>query len=418
MLQRRDMTKQEKPWECCTHKVFLIVLIISSAAMQTSFHNYSIMKKMNRMSSYNKKNKPFDIQTYVTKGVERVISDSLKATAKNPRETAYLLKFATASRKASRIRKEAGKAGEHVPPLLIASITSSCNLHCAGCYARGIHSTNDETPVAQLSAGEWDFIFREAEELGISFIMLVGGEPLLRKDVIRAASEHPDILFPIFTNGTYIDEEYFRMFDRCRNLVPVISIEGGREITDARRGEGIYDLLLENMRSFREKNMIFGASITVTTENVREVSSDAFLGELAKLGCKLVVYIEYVPTAEEDAHLAPTDQERSYLDSEIIRLRQELQDMVYVSFPGDEKASGGCIAAGRGLFHINSHGGAEPCPFSPYSDINVRDTSLKEAMQSKLFHELREGSLLEDDHNGGCVLYEKRAQVEEILRSI
>ena len=374
---------------------------------------------MKREYSHNNiKNKPFDIQEYMTKGVERVISDSLKATAKNPRETAYLLKFATASRKASRIRKEAGKAGEHVPPLLIASITSSCNLHCAGCYARGIHSTNDETPVAQLSAGEWDFIFREAEELGISFIMLVGGEPLLRKDVIRAASEHPDILFPIFTNGTYIDEEYFRMFDRCRNLVPVISIEGGREITDARRGEGIYDLLLENMRSFREKNMIFGTSITVTTENVREVSSDAFLGELAKLGCKLVVYIEYVPTAEEDAHLAPTDQERSYLDSEIIRLRQELQDMVYVSFPGDEKASGGCIAAGRGLFHINSHGGAEPCPFSPYSDINVRDTSLKEAMQSKLFHELREGSLLEDDHNGGCVLYEKRAQVEEILRSI
>ena len=374
---------------------------------------------MKREYSHNNiKNKPFDIQEYMTKGVERVISDSLKATAKNPRETAYLLKFATASRKASRIRKEAGKAGEHVPPLLIASITSSCNLHCAGCYARGIHSTNDETPVAQLSAGEWDFIFREAEELGISFIMLVGGEPLLRKDVIRAASEHPDILFPIFTNGTYIDEEYFRMFDPCRNLVPVISIEGGREITDARRGEGIYDLLLENMRSFREKNMIFGASITVTTENVREVSSDAFLGELAKLGCKLVVYIEYVPTAEEDAHLAPTDQERSYLDSEIIRLRQELQDMVYVSFPGDEKASGGCIAAGRGLFHINSHGGAEPCPFSPYSDINVKDTSLKEAMQSKLFHELREGSLLEDDHNGGCVLYEKRAQVEEILRSI
>ena len=363
-------------------------------------------------------NKTFDIQAYMTKGVERVISDSLKATAKNPRETAYLLKFAAASRKASQARKEAEKAGEHVPPLLIASITSSCNLHCAGCYARGIHSTNDETPVAQLSAGEWDSIFREAEELGISFIMLVGGEPLLRGDIIRAASEHSDILFPIFTNGTYIDEEYFDLFDRCRNLVPVISIEGGKKITDARRGEGIYDLLLKNMQSFREKNMIFGASITVTTENVREVSSDAFLRELAEMGCKLVVYIEYVPTSDEDAHLAPTDQERSYLDSEIIRLRQELQDMVYVSFPGDEKTSGGCIAAGRGLFHINSHGGAEPCPFSPYSDINVKDTSLKEAMQSKLFHALREGSLLEDDHTGGCVLYEKRAQVEEIMRII
>ena len=162
--------------------------------------------------------------------------------------------------------------------------------------------------------------------------------------------------------------------------------------------------------------MIFGASITVTTENVREVSSDAFLRELAEMGCKLVVYIEYVPTSEDDSHLAPTDQERSYLDSEIIRLRKELQDMVYVSFPGDEKASGGCIAAGRGLFHINSHGGAEPCPFSPYSDINVKDTSLKEAMRSKLFHELREGSLLEDEHTGGCVLYEKRSEVEKLLK--
>ena len=89
--------------------------------------------------------------------------------------------------------------------------------------------------------------------------------------------------------------------------------------------------------------------------------------------------------------------------------------MVYISFPGDEKSSGGCVAAGRGFFHINSHGGAEPCPFSPYSDINVRDTSLREALRSPLFTALRDGGLLNDDHEGGCVLYEKRTQVEALL---
>lgn len=68
--------------------------------------------------------------------------------------------------------------------------------------------------------------------------------------------------------------------------------------------------------------------------------------------------------------------------------------MVYLSFPGDEKGTGGCVAAGRGFFHINSHGGAEPCPFSPYSDINVRDTSLKAALNSHLFTELRNGGFL------------------------
>ena len=73
------------------------------------------------------------------------------------------------------------------------------------------------------------------------------------------------------------------------------------------------------------------------------------------------------------------------------------------------------MAAGRGFFHINSHGGAEPCPFSPYSDINVRDTSLREALQSPLFKALQSGGFLDDDHAGGCVLYEKQAQVEALL---
>ena len=89
--------------------------------------------------------------------------------------------------------------------------------------------------------------------------------------------------------------------------------------------------------------------------------------------------------------------------------------MVYISFPGDEKNSDGCVAAGRGFFHINSHGGAEPCPFSPYSDINVRDTSLRDALKSPLFLALQDGGVLLDDHEGGCVLYEKREQVEAIL---
>lgn len=78
-------------------------------------------------------------------------------------------------------------------------------------------------------------------------------------------------------------------------------------------------------------------------------------------------------------------------------------------------SSGGCVAAGRGFFHINSHGGAEPCPFSPYSDVNIKDTSLREAIHSPLFTALRSGGILLDDHSGGCVLYEKRELVEALI---
>ena len=122
----------------------------------------------------------------------------------------------------------------------------------------------------------------------------------------------------------------------------------------------------------------------------------------------------YADCAEDGADLAPGDGERALLNDEIARLRRDRPEMVYVSFPGDEKSSGGCVAAGRGFFHINSHGGAEPCPFSPYSDVNVKQTSLREALRSPLFTALRDGVLLLDDHAGGCVLYEKRELVERL----
>ena len=97
------------------------------------------------------------------------------------------------------------------------------------------------------------------------------------------------------------------------------------------------------------------------------------------------------------------------------QLRAEYPDLLLLSFPGDELAMGGCMAAGREFFHINSHGGAEPCPFSPFSDINVRTTSLRDALNSDLFRKIRAEGLLLDDHEGGCVLYEKRDQVKALL---
>ena len=77
--------------------------------------------------------KSFDIQAYMTGGVERIVKDALKATFSNPRESAFMVRFAAASKKASAKRAEEEKQGLHVPPFLIASITSSCNLHCEGC---------------------------------------------------------------------------------------------------------------------------------------------------------------------------------------------------------------------------------------------------------------------------------------------
>ena len=234
----------------------------------------------------------FNLEAYLTQGVERLVKDALRATMRDPRESAFMARFAAAAARAGKRRERWERDGLHVPSYLIASITSRCNLHCAGCYSRANRATEDCAPSLQLSDGQWLDIFAQAQELGVSFILLAGGEPLLRRDIIEQAGRMGEILFPIFTNGTFLDEHYLELFDRCRNLMPVMSLEGSREITDARRGEGVYERLMENMEALRRRHLLFGCSVTVTTENLEEVLSDGFVSDLAQRGCKALLYIE------------------------------------------------------------------------------------------------------------------------------
>ena len=170
------------------------------------------------------------------------------------------------------------------------------------------------------------------------------------------------------------------------------------------------------METMKKKSIIFGASLTFTKGNLKNLLSREYIDQLHDLGCKVIFFIEYVPVNENTIDLAPSDSERELLLSELEHLREDYKDMLFMSFPGDEKTSGGCLAAGRGFFHINSHGGAEPCPASPYSDMNVKDATLLEALNSKLFKSLRDEGILMDDHEGGCVLFEHKSDVERLLK--
>lgn len=252
--------------------------------------------------------------------------------------------------------------------------------------------------------------------MGVGFILLAGGEPLMRRDVLEAAGSIQNVLFPVFTNATLIDDAAVDLLSRCRNLIPIVSIEGDEAQTDARRGGGVYRRLMQSVRLLKESGILFGASVTVTKANIQTVTSSVFLGELRDQGFKVIVYVDYVPVEDESSDLAPEETERAYLADRLIKLRTEPGDILFIAFPGDEMASGGCLAAGRGFFHINAHGGAEPCPFSPYSDVNVRETSLRQALHSPLFTHLRDGNLLTEDHSGGCVLFTHRDKVRLLLQ--
>ena len=352
-------------------------------------------------------NTGFDLDTYLSQGVEDIVKDALAASLKNPKETAFLLSYALAAKRAANARQQHATAGRHIPSFLIASITNRCNLHCAGCYARANHICDDDANESLLTDEDWARIFSQASQIGVSFILLAGGEPMLRRGVLESAAKHREILFPVFTNGTLLSDGALELIDTNRNLVPIVSIEGDETQTDARRGEGTYRKLTANMEKMHEKGILFGASVTLTTENIQTVTGEAFLNRLRTLGAKVVFFVDYVPADPGTEALAPGDPERDYLANRLDALRAAQDSMIYVAFPGDEQFSGGCLAAGRGFFHINPTGGAEPCPFSPVSDTNLKHVTLLEALDSPLFSRLRASELLNGHHSGACALFGK-----------
>lgn len=357
----------------------------------------------------------FSLETYLSKGVERIVKEIIKLSVSSPGKGLFFMRYAAAEKRARLLRKSYEEKGEHIPPFLIASITSQCNLRCKGCYAQaqeGCQGSADKKDMKELTSGQWGEIFEQAGELGVSFILLAGGEPLTRREVLAEAGLHKEILFPVFTNGTLMDEEMLQLFASQHNLLPILSLEGNQEKTDARRGAGVYAQLEKTMALLAQNHILFGASVTVTTENREEVLAERFTETLKASGCKAVIYVEYVPADAATAYLALNEVQRTEMAEQLQCLRSREPELLFISFPGDEKEAGGCLAAGRGFFHINASGGAEPCPFSPYSDTDVLCVGLKEALLSPLFVSIRTGVLLKGEHSGGCVLFEKEEEVK------
>ena len=110
----------------------------------------------------------FNLEEYLAEGAEIIVKDAIKATFRNPKESLFLAKFAKHTRKATAIRESYSKKGQHIPVFLIASITSSCNLHCTGCYSRANDACNDNEPLNQLIS----LIKQKTLELVLLFLLV------------------------------------------------------------------------------------------------------------------------------------------------------------------------------------------------------------------------------------------------------
>jgi MoaA/NifB/PqqE/SkfB family radical SAM enzyme len=135
-------------------------------------------------------------------------------------------------------------------------VTDSCNLRCKHCYH--FHG-KDNFKTQELSISVWVRRFKELYKSGIRSILLVGGEPALRIDVLMLA----DRTFPfvyVITNGTLkIPKEFKHKL--------YVSIDGTQETNDLLRGQGVFSRVIKNYSG--DKRVVI--NMTITNDNYTEL---------------------------------------------------------------------------------------------------------------------------------------------------
>lgn len=135
-------------------------------------------------------------------------------------------------------------------------VTDNCNLRCKHCYH--FHG-KDRFETQELSIHIWEKRFNELYKSGIKHILLVGGEPALRNDVLMLS----DRVFPfvyVITNGTIkIPEEFnHRLF---------VSIDGSQKTNDSIRGNSVFSRVMKNYSG--DKRVVI--NMTITKDNYKEL---------------------------------------------------------------------------------------------------------------------------------------------------
>lgn len=323
----------------------------------------------------------------------------IRTLANNPGLVIRGVRRIVFDRRALSRRRRHEKAGLVVPPFLFLSITTRCNLDCPGCFMKD----RREWARPEMTGAEIASIVGQASLLGVTGIIVLGGEPLLRWDeLVPVARAHPDLLFPLFTNGLLIDDRVIKDLAKAVNIIPFISIDGSGPQTDERRGDGVYGKILDTCRLLEKKIPFFGLAVTVTRENFDAVLSEAFIRQLLSTGAGAVGLIQWVPTDPGTGHLVLSPGQRLALYGAVKDLNRRFPAL-FIAAPGEVDRFGGCLAAGRGFAAVNPWGDLEPCVMVPDPVASLTTVPLEDALRSPFLQAIRENrSRLKA--NGRCPL--------------
>jgi MoaA/NifB/PqqE/SkfB family radical SAM enzyme len=306
-------------------------------------------------------------------------------------------------------RRRVGR-GELFPPFLFLALTDECNLRCRGCWIGG------DGPTSQLAEADVDGVIAAGKRQGAYFYTLLGGEPMLYPRLWSLVRRHADCYFQIITNGMFLDEESVRQIRAAGNVTPLVSLDGGEEDNDDRRGRGVFQTVLDGLARLRRQKILFGVATTVTAANLAEVLDDGYVRDLIGRGAMYLWYYVYRPVgADPSPHYCLGRQQMIALRRRLLALRRK-HPIVLIDTYWNAAGEAICPAALGLGFHIGPAGSIEPCPPLRAACETIRDH------EGDLFRTIDGSTFLRGfgefvrGRTRGCVILEQPQALAEYLR--
>lgn len=269
-------------------------------------------------------------------------------------------------------------------------ITNACPQNCEYCYNKNrTGKVMDKDTILK--------VIRDLKNMGVVWLGLTGGEPLLNKDIVEiTASASEDCAVKLFTTGCTLtktlaaDLKKAGLFSACISLDHFLAEEHDK----TRRYQGAYNEALKAIKIFKEVGIHIGVSAVFSRQMIQSNHVEEFLGFLAELGVDEAWLSEVKPSVE------PYQEDGIVIDEEDRLTLAHIQDgynkkgKLTVNYLGhfEGKEHFGCNA-GCKMIYIDAFGEVSPCVFTPMTFGSIHDTAIAD-----IFNEMK--SLFQPSHEG------------------
>jgi len=309
----------------------------------------------------------------------------------------------------SRFEKRLQKGKPFFPAFIMISVTESCNLLCSGCWISGGGKKS-------LSIRQLDGIISESKKKGSYFFGILGGEPLMYNGLFDIFKKHSDCYFQLFTNGILLTEEVAMRLKKMGNVTPLISIEGLKEESDARRGKNdVFERTLAGVRACRKAKLIFGASASICKSNYNDLVNRTYINLLAKEGVHYLWYYLYRPVGADPKPENALEKEQVREFRKFLVEQRRSAPLFIIETYWDDKGNALCPGAMGMSHHISPAGAVEFCPPLQLAKdfINEDACNLVDIFEkSEFLADLRK---MTAESSRGCIILENPQKMVDFL---